>query len=192
MIVLSEKVLTALHAAFNDRDKLAAGWVPPGTMWSTQPVLHRWFHGPHPTSGTMAIFGQVDGKNRCSTPIVAMETGAGGIGWARTISGWVRLSLTVDETHTAGLHIVPAEARELELAAQRAGYKAPRQSLRPTGPLVLDSAWDEVARHFEGTAEDAGTAMAVFYARLRDVGLNEARMLVGGWMCAREFDLEIV
>lgn len=192
MIVLPEKVVTTLHAAFDDRDKLAGGWVPPGELWAQTPVLHRWFHGVHPVTGLMAIFGQVEGKNRCSTPVVAMETGAGGIGWARTLTGWVRLSLTVDDTHCAGRHVVPAEAREIELAAQRAGYRAPRRSLKPTGPLVLDAGWDEVARHFETTAEDAETAIAVFYARLRDVALKEARMLVGGWMVARRLDHEIV
>ncbi|TXM72478.1 hypothetical protein FV226_12255 [Methylobacterium sp. WL12] len=191
-MVLSEKVLTALKAAFDDRDRLAAGWVPPAELWVHAPVLHRWFQGPDPVSGTMAIFGLSDGVKRRSDPVVAMETGPGGIGWARTLSGWHRLAMAKDEAHASGRHLVPAEAREIEIAARRAGYKAPCHSLQPSGPLVLDSVWEKVARHFETTSEDAETAIAVFYARLRDVGLKEARMMVGGWMAAREFDLEIV
>ncbi|MCJ2007028.1 hypothetical protein [Methylobacterium sp. J-092] len=191
MIVLSEKQQAAIDSAFNDRDKLAAGWQPPGELWADAPVLNRWFHGVHPVSGTMAIVGERDGEQRRSSPVVAMLTGPGGIGWARTLNGWIRLALTVDELHAPGLRTISEGAREIEFAAQRAGYTAPNRTLQPTGPLALDDRWAGVADHFDRTAEDSETALAVFYARLRKVGLTEARMMVAGWWVARQLDFEI-
>ncbi|KQO89444.1 hypothetical protein [Methylorubrum sp. SL192] len=164
-----------IEAAFEDRDRMAAGWEPNGYVWADAPILNRWAYGVHPLSGTMALVGFLNGHPRTCSPVVAMLTGPGGIGWCRTLTGWLRLALTSDELHREGRHLLPAHARELELAAHDAGYRAPRRSLRPDGPIGSDPRWHEAADHIDKTAKDPELAFAVFYARQRRVPLAEAR-----------------
>jgi hypothetical protein len=104
-----------------------------------------------------------------------MLTGPGGIGWCRTLSGWLRLVLTSDELHQQGRHLLPAHARDLELAAFDAGYRAPRRSLRPEGPINTDPRWHEAADFIERTSRDPEIGFAVFYARQKRLTLAEAR-----------------
>jgi hypothetical protein len=179
-----------LDAAFDDRDKIAGGWQPPGELWAHAPTLHRWRYVVHPVSGTLALSGCLDGEHRQTEPVVAMLTGPAGIGWARTLVGWVRLALTDDREHRAGRMLLPEHAREIEIAAQEAGYRAPRPSLRPSGDLKDDVRWDEVAKHFEATADEPSAAMAVFYARLKRCPLPAAHAKVGGWWLCRLLDFE--
>lgn len=164
-----------IEAAFEDRDRMAAGWEPSGHVWGDAPMLNRWAYGVHPTSGTMALAGFLHGQARTCSPVVGMFTGSGGIGWCRTLAGWLRLVLTSDELHREGRHLLPAHARDLELAAFDAGYRAPRRSLRPEAPIASDPRWHEAADHIDRTARDPETAFAVFYARQRKVTLGEAR-----------------
>lgn len=192
MSALTEKAAAAVDSAFDDRDRIAGGWQPPAELWADAAVLNRWCYTVHPRSGTMAVAGFVDGEQCRSAPVVVMETGAGGIGWARTLTGWIRLALTDDELHAPGRRILSEDARELELAAQRAGYTAPRRSLQPTGPLVLDDGWQEVADHFDKTAKDPELALAVFYARLKKLSLQDGKLMIGGWFVARQLDFETV
>ncbi len=154
-----------IETAFNDRDRLAAGWEPPGDLWAHSRILNRWCFGIHPLTGTMALVGDLAGDLRTCAPTVAMLTGPGGIGWLRTLTGWIRLALTDDERHRQGRMLLLEHARALELAALDAGYKAPRRSLRPEGPVGSDPKWHDVAEHFDKTAADAEIAFAVFHAR---------------------------
>jgi len=179
-----------IDAAFNDRDKLAGGWSPSGELWANAPTLNRWRYAAHPVSGTLALSGYLDGESRLTEPVVAMLTGPGGIGWARTLAGWVRLALTDDRDHRTGRMILPPHAREIEIAAREAGYRAPRSSLRPIGDLKDDVRWEEIARHFEATADEPSAAMAVFYARLKRLPLPAAHAKVGGWWLCRLLDFE--
>lgn len=113
---------TLIEAGFEDRDRIAGGWEPSGHVWGDAPMLNRWAYGVHPTSGTMALVGFLNGQARTCASVVAMLTGPGGIGSARTLTGWLRLVLTSGELHREGRHLLPAHARELELAAFDAGY----------------------------------------------------------------------
>jgi hypothetical protein len=190
VIALDPALRARIDAAFNDRDRIASGWQPPGDLWAHAPTVHRWRYSVHPVSGTLALTGYLDGESRLTEPVVAMFTGAAGIGWARTLAGWVRLALTDDKDHRAGRMTLPEHARELEIAAREAGYRAPRPSLRPIGDLRDDVRWDEAAKHFEATADEPSAAMAVFYARSKRLPLPAAHAKVGGWWLCRLLDFE--
>lgn len=173
-----ERRRAQIQAAFDDRDRMAGGWEPTGELWGPAPMLNRWAYGVHPLTGTMALVGYVEGQPRTCAPVVAMMTGPGGIGWCRTLTGWLRLVLTADELHKQGRHLLPEHARALELAALESGYRAPRRSLRPEGPIATDARWHEAADAIEKTAKDPETAFAVFYARVKRTTLDEARKAV--------------
>ncbi|GBU19668.1 MULTISPECIES: hypothetical protein [unclassified Methylobacterium] len=179
-----------ITSAFDDRDRLATGWEPPNALWAHSRILNRWAFGIHPHTGTMALVGMLGPDLRTCAPTVAMLTGPGGIGWLRTLTGWIRLALTEDERHKEGRLLLPEHARELELAALAAGYRAPRRSLRPEGPLASDARWHHVADHFERDAADPETAFAVYYARQMRLGLDEARAAVVGFWYARHLEFE--
>ncbi|KMO44011.1 hypothetical protein VQ03_05370 [Methylobacterium tarhaniae] len=190
MSALTPDLRARIQAAFNDRDKLAGGWSPPGELWANAPTLNRWRYAVHPISGTLALSGYLDGESRLTEPVVAMFTAAAGIGWARTLAGWVRLALTDYHEHKAGRMLLPPHAREIEIAAREAGYRAPRPSLQPIGDLKDDVRWEAVARHFEATASEPSAALAVFYARLKRCPLPQAHAKTGAWWLYRLLDFE--
>jgi hypothetical protein len=176
--------------AFDDRDRMAGGWEPSGEFWGPAAMLNRWAFGVHPVTGTMALVGYIEGQPKTCAPVVAMLTGPGGIGWARTLTGWLRLVLTADELHREGRHLLPEHARALELAALESGYRAPRRSLRPAGPIGTDPRWHEAADHLDKTSRDPETAFAVFYARCKGLTLDEARKAILPFWIGRTFSFD--
>lgn len=177
-------------AAFDDRDRMAEGWQPPGDLWAHSRILNRWAFGVHPLTGTMALVGMLDGDLRTCAPTVAMLTGPAGIGWLRTLTGWIRLALTEDERHKQGRLLLPEHARQLELASLDCDYRAPRRSLRPDGPLASDPRWHTAADHFEKDSADPELAFAIFYARQQRCTLAEARTAIVAFWFSRHLNFE--